>query len=45
MGWDSSDLVIFDSGSGENALGSGENDLVSGGLDLLSGEQFSKWWE
>ena len=45
MGWDSSDLVIFDIRSGEHALGSGGNDLVSGGHELLSGEQFSKWWE
>ena len=36
MGWDSSDVVIFDLASGGNELGSGGNDLVSGGNDLLS---------
>ena len=36
MGWDSSDLVIFDIASGVNELASGGNDLVSGGNDLLS---------
>ena len=36
MGWDSSDLVIFDVASGEVELASGGNDLVSGGNDLLS---------
>ena len=52
MGWDSSDLIIFDLTSGGNDLGSCENDLVSGGNDLVSGgselvsgEQFSKWWK
>ena len=37
MGWDSSDVVIFDLGSGGNELASGGNDLVSGGYNLVSG--------
>ena len=52
MGWDSSDVVIFDVASGENELArdrndivSAGNDLVSGGDELISSEQFSKWWE
>ena len=34
MGWDSSDLIIFDLASGGNDLASCENDLVSDGNDL-----------
>ena len=30
IGWDSSDVVIFDLASGGNKLASGGNDLVSG---------------
>ena len=30
MGWDSSDVVMFDLASGGNKLASGRNDLVSG---------------
>ena len=33
MGWDSSDLVIFDLASGGNELVSGGNDLVRGRYD------------
>ena len=44
MGWDSSDVVIFDLASGGNALASSGNDLVRGGNELIS-EQFRKWWE
>ena len=44
MGWDSSDLVIFDLASDGNGLASCKNDLVSGENELISGEQFSKWW-
>ena len=43
MGWDSSDVVIFDLGSGGNDLLSAGNELVSDGNELISGEQFSKW--
>ena len=43
MGWDFSDLVIFDIASGENELASAGNDLISGRNELISGEQFSKW--
>ena len=37
MGWDSSDVVMFDLASGGNELASGGNNLVSGGYNLVSG--------
>ena len=50
MGWDSSDVVMFDLASGGDDLVSGGYNLVSGGIDLASsgnklqsGEQFGKW--
>ena len=52
MGWDFSELVIFDSANGwddfsigGNELASSGNDLVSGENELISGEEFSKWRE
>ena len=45
MGWDSSDVVIFDLANGGNELTRGGNDLVNSGNKLPSGKQFSKWWE
>ena len=43
MGWDCSDVVIFDLTSVGNELASVGNDLVSSGNKLSSGEQFCKW--